>query len=534
MDWLLKNQKVLAAAMIAIGVIRIAATYPVFNETMDEGIHISCGLEWLDKGQYLIEPQHPPLARVMAAMGPFLAGARSSGLADPYAEANQVLHTDHEYLRNLTLARVGVLPFFIAVCAVLWIWTKRLYGDLAALCALFLVSNMPPVLAHAGLATTDMACTAAFMGTLFVFVEWLQKPGRRLTILLGVMLGVAVLSKFSLIPFLALTLPLIIFAKGWRDVRIKPILGAAVVAFAVIWAGYRFSVGSFSTPDGRYGGWVSSVVGKDGVLHDAIYGVLDSDMLPAPELFRGIDDAGTHNSRGHRSYLLGETRNTGRWYFFPIALGVKTPVPALVLGIGGLVWLLFDYRRRPDWRRAAPALAFVATLLFSLTINVNIGVRHVLPLYPLMAMAGGAVCARLIEAGTNTRIMAIGLLALQGLSVAVEHPDYLSYFNFLAGSRPENILVDSDLDWGQDVFRLRDKLRELDVKHLAIVDLGTADLDKLGLPGHELLRPGKRPSGYAAASWFTIKARPETYGWLEHETPVARAGKSILIYYFPP
>ena len=113
------------------------------------------------------------------------------------------------------------------------------------------------------------------------------------------------------------------------------------------------------------------------------------------------------------------------------------------------------------------------------------------------------------------------------------HPDYLAYFNELAGTEPENILVDSDLDWGQDLKRLSGKLKELGVKQIYLDYYGVADLPRHNLPELLKLDPGDPPHGWLAIGLSPLKRQPKLYQWLNGYKPVSRAGKSINIYYVP-
>src|ERR1017187_39029 len=113
----------LVAGAIALGSLRIVATYIVFNHTVDEPAHIACGMEWLDRGTYKMEDQHPPLARVMAALGPYLSGIRSQGVWDKnpgqagmYSEGQNIYYAGYRYNLTLVLSRLGILPFFWIAC----------------------------------------------------------------------------------------------------------------------------------------------------------------------------------------------------------------------------------------------------------------------------------------------------------------------------------------------------------------------------------------------------------------------------------
>src|SRR5262249_24681084 len=158
------------------GVARICATYRAVAQTSDEAPNIACGMQYLDLGRYDYGPSHPPLARVAMALGPYLYGARSQKLPDRWQEGNAVLNTVGRYGKTLTLARIGILPFFVLACVVVWLWSRRLLGEWQALAPVFLFVNMPPVLAHDGLATSDMAVCAGVAAAVYAFVVWLERP----------------------------------------------------------------------------------------------------------------------------------------------------------------------------------------------------------------------------------------------------------------------------------------------------------------------------------------------------------------------
>jgi hypothetical protein len=248
------------------------------------------------------------------------------------------------------------------------------------------------------------------------------------------------------------------------------------------------------------------------------------------------------NQAGQKAYLLGEVRMDGWWYFFPVALAVKTPIPFLLFFGVGLGVVLGMERGATRWRALAPAAAAGALLLVSLPSRINIGLRHVLPIYVLLAvLAGlGAVALwRWRKAGLLGPALAAALVAWQVAGGIRIHPDYLAYFNELAGRHPERILVDSDLDNGQDLRRLADTLRALGVKEVGLAYAGSATVAEHGLPRTRWLVPHQSDTGWIAASLWSLKLgsldRPghDDFAWLEKYQPFARVGASILLYHIP-
>jgi hypothetical protein len=524
-----------ALALVLLATVRIAATYTVFTHTYDEPAHVACGMEWLDRGRYEYEPQHPPLARVAAALGPYLLGARAQntpkeGEFSMTVEGLRILYGGNRYEKLLSAARMGILPFFWLACAVVWWWGVRYFGRLEAMAAVFLFTFLEPVLAHAGLATTDMALTAFLGATFLSGAIWLEQPSRGRAALFGLCAGLAVVSKYSSLVFFPAAVAI---ALAWyysvdrpkagelrmAAMRLLPGLAvAAGIVCIVIAAAFRFS-------------WGNSGIG----------GL----KLPAPEFFQGIRDVAKHNAEGHPGYLLGKVGRSGFWGYYLVEIAVKTPLPFLFLaGIGAALLL----RRRGAVRFGWLPLAYAAGVLGVASFGrINIGLRHILPVYmglSLVAAVGACHLWRMAPRRAWAKYaLPVALLWFGGASLAA-HPDYLPYFNELAGSHPENILVDSDLDWGQDYKRLATRLRELGVKEVSFLQFATSDLEgQHGFPhivAPNVLGPNYGWNAVNVTTWKERRLglydqRPDIKPlWPELFEPTEKVGKTIYLYYFPP
>jgi hypothetical protein len=540
--------------LAGIGGARIISTYKVFSQTTDEPAHLITGMEWLQRGTYTLEPLHPPLARIAVALGPYLSGLRLTGRLNMWEEGNAIL-LNGRYLRNLSLARLGVLPFFLLATFFVWYWGSTYYGNMQALVATLLFTTSPVVLGHAGVATTDMAITAMFAGALVSYVYLLERPTYFRSAIFGVAAGLAALSKFSALVFLpACALALLTWrwflSRGDKE-RMKPgqfrwakcLVVAVLAMFLVTWAGYRFSVSSVTTVAARPHPTLDHLFGATGSLHNWAYSVAESSWVPAPAFFRGVAEVRQKDVSGAKGYLLGDTRQTGWWYFFLVALAVKTTLPLLVLvGVGSFYLVRSAWRER-NWIVGAPVIAALAVLLVCMPSQINIGVRHILPIYPLFAVIGGlGACWLWNVAGPKYAGPAVVLILLSWhlvLSIRA-HPDYLAYFNELAGRHPETILVDSDLDWGQDLLRLSAALQQKHVEELSIAYAGSAglDLNHFGLPPFRMLNPDQPTTGWIAISLLRLKAGglgvpSDGFSWLDSYKPVDLVGHSIRLYYVP-
>ncbi len=238
--------------LVVLGLARIILSYPAVSETIDEGSHIATGLEWIDQGTYALNQENPPLARVAVAVGPYLSGAVAGNTVD---ERVHVLRAGGAlpYPRALHYARLGVFPFFVGAALVVWLWGVYAFGHAAGLAAVFAFTTLPPILGHAGLATTDFPATATIACAIFALTLWLERPSRRRAGFLGGTFALAVLSKFSVLPFLALSAVGIIGTRWLLDRRETPqaatdlrpyvrSLGLAIgVATFFVWGGGRFN-----------------------------------------------------------------------------------------------------------------------------------------------------------------------------------------------------------------------------------------------------------------------------------------------------
>jgi hypothetical protein len=266
--------------------------------------------------------------------------------------------------------------------------------------------------------------------------------------------------------------------------------------------------------------------------------------LPAPELFDGVSFAMYHNTKGHAAYFMGEIRNTGWWYFFPVLLAVKTPLGWLAaVGIGMAVW----WGKRTQLAYWMPVAFAAGILIPGMTSHVNIGLRHILPIFSGLAILAGLGLLRLMERASRAKWagpLATVLVVWVAVSGALHHPDYLSYFNELAGSNPERIVVDSDLDWGQNIVRLQRRLRELGASQVAFGDVNLHSNQLMiwpGLPRVTNLDAFRPVEGWTAVSptmWMLRKyglgyRNLSVQPWWAYFHPVEKVG-TLWLYYVPP
>jgi hypothetical protein len=576
-----------AAIFVVIAIVRIVSSYSHTAQASDEPLHVGASVELVDKGTYTLDPVHPPLSRFAMGVPLYFAGARYPDLAEPDASdvnvvGNVILNQSGGYLRTLTIARLGVLPFFVLACAVVFLWAYTKYGGLAGVSAVALFSTVPIVLAFSSIAYTDMAAASTQALACWRIAVWLDRRDLGSTLWMGLGVGLALLAKETSCLFLPACFVSLVSLQ-WVVGRIEKtpqagsdsestkrsykktvldIAAAAVVVCAVVWAGYGFSMGPLKeslqvSPDSpislhHFPGPVAKIASEV---------MKDDPLVPAPALLTGMRTAWFLNQGRPASYLLGHIKHGGWWYFFLLGVGVKSPIPFLLLAIAGLV-CIGKFAKEGRWTALAPAACAFAILLVTMPANYDEGVRQVLAVFPLLAIVAGCGCSYLWHLQGHLqehlqghlqegrwgwgRVALVVLLLWQVVSTVRAGHDTIAYFNELAGSDPSRVLVSGcDFDCGQDLFALVHELRARHVTHANFALWTSADLRAMGLPEFDIPEPYQPVTGWFAISlraWrlgdfrrrpFHEQYPPDAFDWLDQYQPVARVGKTILLYHIP-
>lgn len=517
--------------LLVLGAIRIAATYTTFSETADEPMHLSAGLQILTQHRYALQYQNPPLPRILIALPPWLAGARYDGNGFDMKEIVAKFHALGDYGRMLFLARVGTLVFFLIGALATWAWARRELDETTALLALLFFTTQPAILGHSGLATLDAAGAAGMAVALLAFSRWLERPSSARAAVLGAAWGFAISCKLLCIAYVPIACAAIYLVRLLRDPEtrarwrsIVTVLLVPPIAAVVVWAGYGFSTAPAAVLAPVHRAFPETIAGR-------LLASFNPDTpIPAPALVRGIAEMIEVNQSGFLGYAMNQWSYHGWWWYFPLALALKTTLATLLLLVAG-TFLARHNRAFVEAMAAAGAI-----LGLSMTTHVDIGIRYILPIYvPLSLAAAVAVMAlfrhqKLRHRHRLARGVVIVLLSWHLIASFVAHPDYLAYFNELALPDPSRYLVDSNLDWGQDILRLRDEVRRLKIEHLGVALFGPADLDRLGFPPYFSVEAHTPAHGWIAVSDHLYRWSLSSGGWRWIDRGNChRVGKSIRL-----
>ncbi|MFC4055295.1 ArnT family glycosyltransferase [Actinomadura syzygii] len=439
------------AALLAGMAAAMVSTAVAQSPTIDEPVYVATGVVYLKEHDLRYNAEHPPLGKLLIGAGAVAGGVRldSSFTGSEQNVGRHLLYeSDNDAQLVMLAARLPVIVLTLCFGLVVFFFARDLSGTGGGLIALVLYAFSPDVIAHGSLATLDVPM-AGFLLTA-VWLLWRardRRPGLYVP-LAGAALGAAVATKMSALPAIPVLMGLAVYSVWSSSVRRRVAAGAAVagIAVAVVWASYlavdprlRWTTPP-TVPD--IGGWRGLV----------------ADWLPFPAPFRdGMRIQFGFEDMRWTSFLFGHAYQGSRWYYLPAALLVKTPLGMLALWAAGLAALWAVPRLRP----AAPYVLLPAAVLMAVAMTGarDLGVRYVVfvPMFLAVAAGGTALLRRRwVPAVTGV------LLLFVAVSSVRTYPYYLPYSNEAFGgpSKTHLRLHDSNVDWGQDLKRLADRLRD--------------------------------------------------------------------------
>lgn len=570
-------------AILLLVFVFLAAFFSLKDDsaTMDEVAHLPAGYSYLTQKDMRLNPEHPPLIKDLAAFPLlFIKGIKfPSEIKDWKEDVNGQWGFGFHFLygmgnpadQMIFWSRIPMILILILLGFYIFKWTREFFGNKTALLALFLFSFSPTFLAHGRLVTTDVGAAAGVFIATYYFIKALRDSTRKNILFAGIAFGIAQLLKFSvilLVPFfvfLGLIWWLIKLGKFWQTVKVGFLV--FLIGFILIGPVYQYHVLNY--PPERQARDTEFLLSTHPIanLGEILTWSAQKPILRAyAQYFLGLSLVYQRAAAGHTTYFLGEISAAGWNHYFPIVYILKEPLAFHILTIISLIYLSFLIKK-PFWQNPRkrviewikshfPEFAMLSFIgiywLSSLTSDLNIGVRHLLPAFPFtMILVARTISLWLKPPLRSLKYLTLGILILwQAISVISIYPHFLAYFNEIAGGPDQGYIytVNSNLDWGQDLKRLAKWVEENKIDKIYVNYFGGSDskyyLKEKFEPWWETRNPKELPKGsYLAVSatflqggrGFPVPGFNQPYGyywWLyQHEPPIKKIGYSIFVYY---
>lgn len=551
----LKIKYWLAGLLLCVYFTQAASIALKKTNTWDEPAHILSGYAYVTGGMDYLSPlNHPVFGRMLTGILPalFLDLEFDKNVKPEEAEGSDFFPYSVKFLYGnnasaediLFLSRLPNILLGVLLGAYIFIWSKELWGINGALLSLFFYSLSPNILAHSSLATTDMPITVFF----FISVYYLYKLSRDgftsgRIVLAAFFIALAVTSKHTALLLMPLILAALVMSlrkePGLKTVSKYLLLSCAIFFFIWLTYGFRYHSG-----DPLYSPlhWEKFSASALMPLFDFYRAVK---ILPESYLY-GVLGSLAGAGAGKPAFLMGEYSVTGWWYYFIVAFLIKTPLPAIILLSASL---LYVSREREGLKKALYLTVPAAVIFIVFSVQkVNIGLRHVLPAYPFLFALLGFVPNIKTPSMKAAKAVFYACLVWYAYSAASIFPHNLAYFNELAGG-PGNgykYLVDSNLDWGQDLKGLKEymdknKIEKIKLSYFGLSDPSYFGIDYEYLPSFVIVNPKELKADVPIEGWFAVSATMlqgvymedrDYFAYFRDKEPAAKIGYSIFVYRF--
>ena len=554
------NSLTYAIAVLLLGAMFLLAFFSARQDalTFDELAHIPAGYSYLTRQDYRLNPEHPPLAKDIAALPLLFLNLLPTGRQVNFPDDSQSwlqekeapawwvqFDLGKEFLYRsgppggeasndprqiIFWSRLPMIFLLLALGAFLFFWARKLLGPGWALLTLALFAFSPSFLAHGRLVTTDVASALGVLVALYCWIEFLKQPTKPNIVKASGALAFALLLKFStvlLLPFFALITILYALLHPHSHGGVKTAgkyallsVLAGIIALAVIIPVYQLHILNYP-PERQMRDTISDLQpGGVTVYEQAVIWMADPPaggllLRPLAQFSRGILMAIQRGQFGNTVFLLGDIKAGGWWYYFPLIFLFKVPLALHVLLLFGFAGLALSIKKK-GWEWAKNNFSLFAFGLFivaywgiAMTGNLNIGVRHLLPTFPFLYILGLYGVKEFASRRSTPRFKRNIKIALVLLFVAYigsslsAFPHYISYYNELAGGIKNGykVSVDSNYDWGQDFYRLLAFVETNQIKKLHLDYFGGEDPEYWLGEKYERLDPFNPPtSGWVAVS----------------------------------
>ena len=581
--------------VVVYGVLLTQACLLAYSATRHSPTHLepaflAASISHYRLGNFDLYRVNPPLPRLIPGLVMMAVGCETnwsnvteaSGsrpefiVGDDFAKANQ------QRIINLTVyARWSCIPFCVLGTYIAYCWARDLYGIEAGFAALVLTCFEPNLLAHGELVTPDAACTSFGILAAYAFWKWLRDPSWIRCISCGTTLGLAILTKFTWLVLLMLwpVLWLLWLSTATRrpldqkleqisEVRQPPLGQLTIVLFVgvyVVNCGYAFegtgeSLDSFQFVSGVLSGCDPETRPANRFSNSVLRGV---PVLLPRNLVLGVDSQLRDFEHYHeKSYLRGEWKAGGWWYYYLYGLLVKTPTGLLAMIAVSLIVKAISTieveRIRDEFILLAPAALIL--IIASRQTSFGIHLRYVFPSLGLLLIFCSQVASRQVSGHMVSRALAPILIIYSVVGTLTVYPHHLAYFNEFGGGMTHGHLhlLGSSRDWGQDLIELKQWCDRNEISEIYLASFGRIHPSAVGLNAEPIvcadptneLRPLLSRGGWFAVSDSILCGKPlvsfsgkdgrcfeydrQTIAKLRELAPVCRVGGAIQVFYVLP
>jgi len=528
------HHKLIVGLLLLAILLQCVLSMRVKTVTFDEPRHVLAGYSYLKKGDFSLNWENPPLINVIAAAPLlFLQPKIPAHFQEKYAFMHEFLYGSNDNADQIIFwARIPIVLLSLLLGFFVFKWTSELYGTKAGLFSLLIYAFSPNILAHSRLATTDLGLSCFMFLACYRLWKFGSHPSARNLLLAGLTLGLTLTSKFTAVFLLPVYLgfPFVqLFLKERTEER--PTGNGSQVHHPadLLKRGSKLMM-------------YSILIMSMGLL--AIGAAYPFSLrTPGREYVEGLQWSLGHSERGHDAFLWGQISQKGWWYYHLVALAIKTPIALQIMLLLAIYASLSHSMKKTNFYQDFFIVLPPILLLTAVSAgSVKIGLRHVLPIFPFIFVFIG----RLLEPVPKRRLFPIAALCLTVwylLSSIIIYPHYLAYFNEYVGG-PANgykYLVDSNLDWGQDLKGLKTYLESRNIGKVKLAYFGIADPQYCGISYEPIsdqdlldLKEGRFTRDVFAISATFLQGLylpdRDRYQWFKNRPPTAQIGYSIFVY----